>query len=145
MNYFKFDHIVSFEETNIVGNVYYANYVRWQGKCREMFLKEYSPDVLKQLSKGLYLVTTKVFCEYLSELFAFDRVQIRMFSGGTSHNKVKMNFEYWKVDENSNLLELVCRGEQEIACLQKQANDTLEPIAVPDTLYKALKKFEVKK
>ncbi|MEK3856942.1 acyl-CoA thioesterase [Cytobacillus sp. FSL H8-0458] len=145
MNSFNLEHIVSFEETNLVGNVYYANYVRWQGKCREMFLKEYSPDVLKRLSEGLYLVTTKVSCEYLSELFAFDRVQIRMYSGGTFHNKVKMKFEYWKMDEASKLTELVCRGEQEIACLQKQDNGSLAPIAVPDTFYKALKKFEVKK
>ena len=29
--YYEHRHVVSFEETNLVGNVYYVNYVRWQG------------------------------------------------------------------------------------------------------------------
>ena len=32
--YYEYRHIVSFEETNLVGNVYYVNYLRWQGRCR---------------------------------------------------------------------------------------------------------------
>ena len=36
--YYEYPHMVGFEETNLVGNVYYVNYLRWQGRCREMFL-----------------------------------------------------------------------------------------------------------
>ena len=36
--YFEYLHTVGFEETNLVGNVYYVNYLRWQGRCRELFL-----------------------------------------------------------------------------------------------------------
>ena len=50
---FEYRHIVGFEETNVVGNVYYANHVLWQGRCREMFLKEYAPDVADLISDGL--------------------------------------------------------------------------------------------
>ena len=31
---FDMDHVVTFEETNLVGNVYYTNYFSWQGRCR---------------------------------------------------------------------------------------------------------------
>ena len=44
--YYEYPHTVGFEETNLVGNVYYVNYLRWQGRCREMFLKQHAPDVL---------------------------------------------------------------------------------------------------
>ncbi|NUP02426.1 MAG: acyl-CoA thioesterase, partial [Nonomuraea sp.] len=44
--YYEYLHTVGFEETNLVGNVYYVNYLRWQGRCREMFLKERAADVL---------------------------------------------------------------------------------------------------
>ena len=50
MKAYEYHHIVSFEETNLVGNVYYANYVRWQGRCREMFLKDHAPDIIDELS-----------------------------------------------------------------------------------------------
>ncbi|MEI2369048.1 MULTISPECIES: acyl-CoA thioesterase [Niallia] len=142
MKNYSYQHTVSFEETNLVGNVYYTNYVKWQGICREFFLKDKAPDIIDLLQRGLYLVTTKVSCQYLSELFAFDRVEIKMFSGGTKLNKVKMLFEYWKVSEDSTPLELVCRGEQEIACLYKE-DGQLKVIEVPDSLKKALKKYEV--
>lgn len=141
MKYYSYNHTVSFEETNLVGNVYYANYVRWQGKCRELFLRDNARDIIDQLKNGLYLVTTKIACHYLSELFAFDIVQIRMYSRGINQNKIKMQFEYWKVNEKLEPIELVCRGEQEIACLFKE-NTKIAAIEVPESLKKALEKYE---
>ena len=76
--YYEYRHIVGFEETNLVGNVYYVNYVRWQGRCREMFLLEHAPAVLDDLRDDLKLFTIKVECEYLAEISAFDEVSIRM-------------------------------------------------------------------
>jgi enediyne core biosynthesis thioesterase len=55
MNYYELRHVVGFEETNLVGNVYYANYVLWQGRCRELFLRDFAPEILKELSEGLAL------------------------------------------------------------------------------------------
>ena len=60
--YFEYRHTVGFEETNIVGNVYYVNYLRWQGRCREMFLKQLAPDVLAEVQDDLKLFTLKVDC-----------------------------------------------------------------------------------
>ena len=58
MKTYEFRHTIGFEETNLVGNVYYVNYVRWQGRCREMFLRDHAPSVLVELQRGLALVTT---------------------------------------------------------------------------------------
>ena len=49
--YYEYRHLVGFEETNLVGNVYYVNYLRWQGRCREMFLLEHAPDVLADMPR----------------------------------------------------------------------------------------------
>ena len=53
MRAFEYRHLVGFEETNLVGNVYYANHVRWQGRCREMFLRSFFTRifVLEELLK----------------------------------------------------------------------------------------------
>src|SRR5690606_24284711 len=66
--YYEIRHVVGFEETNLVGNVYYVNYLRWQGRCREMFLKDKAPTVLREVQEDLKLFTLKVDCEYFSEL-----------------------------------------------------------------------------
>src|SRR5437870_13412093 len=70
MRAYEYRHIVGFEETNLVGNVYYVNHLRWQGRCREMFLRDHAPGVLSALARDLALVTTRVSCEYLGELAA---------------------------------------------------------------------------
>ncbi|HEX6292810.1 MAG TPA: acyl-CoA thioesterase [Herpetosiphonaceae bacterium] len=135
MRIFEYHHVVGFEETNLVGNVYYANHVRWQGRCREMFLREHAPDVLEELQRGLALVTTRVSCEYFGELFAFDEVIIRMALRAIQQNRVTMSFEYWR--NNGGAEELVARGEQQIACM-RHSEGQLVPTPVPASLREAL-------
>src|ERR1700753_1772588 len=113
---YEYRHIVGFEETNLVGNVYYVNYVRWQGRCREMFLREHARTVADALARGLALVTTRVSCEYLSELAAFDEVSVRMRLGGAEQTRITMSFEYGRRAGERD--EIVARAEQQVARLQ---------------------------
>ena len=73
---FEMDHVVAFEETNLLGNVYYTNHIRWQGRCRELFLHEHAPEMLEEIQRGLALVTLRVSCEYFHELAPFDHVRM---------------------------------------------------------------------
>src|SRR5689334_3987717 len=129
-------HTVSFEETNLVGNVYYVNYLRWQGRCRELFLRDHAPDVLQALQNGLAMVTTRCACDFLAELVAFDKVAIRMRLGGLTQNRITMVFEYWRHQDGKE--ELVARGEQQIACMQREG-EGLIAAPVPESLRNALK------
>ncbi len=132
---YEYRHVVGFEETNLVGNVYYANHVRWQGRCREMFLREHAPDVLAALSGGLALVTTRVSCEYLGELQALDEVSVRMRLSDVVQYRVTMDFEYWRVKEGAE--ELVARGEQQVACMRR-TGAAMTSAPVPPSLREAL-------
>ena len=138
MRAFEYRHVVGFEETNLVGNVYYTNHVRWQGRCREMFLREHAPDVLASLRNGFALVTTKVSCEYLAELVAFDELIIRMRLGSLKQNRIDMLFEYWRC--SGGLEELVARGEQQVACMHREG-ERMIPVPVPEELREALKPY----
>ena len=135
---FEYRHIVGFEETNVVGNVYYANHVRWQGRCRELFLREHAPEILQELERGLVLVTTRVTCEYFDELYAFDEVSVRMRAGPVTQSRVTMLFEYWRVTPIGE--ELVAKGEQQVACLRKEGDQQV-PTPVPAVLRQALAKY----
>ena len=135
---YEYCHIVSFEETNLVGNVYYANHVRWQGRCREMFLKHHAPGVLELLHNGLALATVRVSCEYFEELFALDEVLIKMFATELSDSRITMRFDYER--RRCGHLELVARGEQQVACLQREGA-TSKATRVPVELRAALRAF----
>jgi len=138
MRAYEYRHIVGFEETNLVGNVYYANHVCWQGRCREMFLREHAPEILIALAEGFALVTTRVSCEYLAELFAFDEIVIRMRLGALKQHRIVMLFEYWRLKKGRE--ELVARGEQEVACMQREGDRAI-PAAVPSALRDALESY----
>jgi enediyne biosynthesis thioesterase len=134
MRTYEYRHVVGFEETNLIGNVYYANHVRWQGRCREMFLRDRAPDVIEALKQGLVLVTTRVSCEFMAELVAFDEVVLRMRLGELGQSRITMNFEYWRGEE------LVARGEQQVACMQREGEQVV-PVPGPTQLREALKDY----
>jgi enediyne core biosynthesis thioesterase len=134
MRAYEYKHVVGFEETNLVGNVYFVNQVRWQGRCRELFLREHAPSVLDQLGRGLSLVTTRVSCDYFAELTAFDEVVVQMRLASLAQNRLVLAFEYWRRGE------LVARGEQHVACMRREG-DTLAATPVPEALREALRPY----
>ena len=136
---YEYRHRVGFEDTNLVGNVYYVNHVRWQGRCREMFLREHAPQLLEDLARGLSLVTTRVSCSYYQELAAFDEVAIRMRAGALSAGRLTMLFDYVRVHPDGRE-ELVARGEQEVACLRRDGTRQVAS-ALPAALRAAVLPF----
>lgn len=134
-DYYEIKHTVGFEETNLVGNVYYVNYLRWQGRCREMFLKEKAPGVLDDLRSDLKLFTVNVECEFLGEITAFDELSIRMRLDELTQTQIQFNFEYVKVADGQE--RPVARGKQRIVCMRGPNSRTV-PTRVPDELREAL-------
>ncbi len=138
MGVYEYRHIVGFAETNLVGNVYYVHYLHWQGRCREMFLREHCPELVDELSRDLALVTTRCSCDYLAELAAFDQVAVRMRLAEMSQNRITMLFEYYRVRDDAE--ELVARGEQQVACMRREGS-RMTPTPVPKPLREALEPY----
>lgn len=132
--FYEYRHVVSFSETNLVGNVYFTNHLAWQGRCREIFLRDHAPDVIDELNKGLSLATVNCSCEYFSELTAFDEIVVRMRLAELVQNRIRLAFEYWRGTE------IIARGEQQIACMKRDGKN-LSPTPVPPTLRAALSAY----
>ena len=136
MRTYEYRHIVTFEDTNVVGNVFYVNHFRWQGRCRELFLREHAPGLLSQLGKTLCLLTTRCSCEYYAELSAFDEVLIRMSLSELVQNRITMTFEYFRCKDGAE--ELVARGEQQVAAMRRNGDEQLVPVPLPEPLRETL-------
>jgi enediyne biosynthesis thioesterase len=131
MRAYEYRHVIGLEETNLVGNVYFVNHLRWQGRCRELFLRDHAPGVMEALKRDLVLVTTRCACDYFAELAPFDEITVRMRLGDMAQNRITMLFEYVRGGE------VVARGEQQIACMRRHAGQ-LVSVPVPDELQHAL-------
>jgi enediyne biosynthesis thioesterase len=133
-------HVVSFEETNVIGNVYFTRHVSWQGRCREMFLKTHAPGILDEIRRDLRLVTLKVSCEYFSELHAFDEIEIRMRLAFLRQHRIGLDFDYLVASAKSE--QLAARGFQEIGCM-RHGHDGLCAVEPPAELMDALLPYAV--
>jgi enediyne biosynthesis thioesterase len=138
MRFYEYRHTVTFHETNLVGNVYYTHHLEWQGRCRELFLREQAADVIGELERGLSLATVRCSCEYFSEVNVFDEIAVRMRLAELVQNRITLVFEYWKCASNGE--ELVARGEQQVACMLRDGARSV-PTPVPKTLRDALTRY----
>lgn len=134
--YYEYRHLVGFEDTNLVGNVYYVNYLRWQGRCREMFLLDRAPEVLADIRDDLKLFTLKVDCEFFAEITAFDELSVRMRLDDLTQTQVAFSFDYVRLRKDG-AEDLVAKGRQRIACMRGPNTDT-RPTRVPEALRTAL-------
>jgi len=136
---YDYRHLVTLEETNLVGNVYFTNYLRWQGHCREKFLVEHAPSVLKALSGNFALVTISCYCDFFGELYAADTVEVRMGLDSVSGHQITMSFGYYRI--NGATPQLVARGGQTTACMRRGPTG-MAPVPVPDELRDALVPYQ---
>ena len=63
--------VPTYDDTNSVGNVYFANYVRWVGKARELFFNVCMPD-FDFATTRFYILTRSFSHDYRRE---FERVR----------------------------------------------------------------------
>lgn len=136
--YFEYRHIVGLDETNVVGNVYYAHFVRWQGRCRELFLRERVPGLIAELGDGLKIFTLTCSCEYVAEVFAFDEIAVRMRLAELTQTQVAFAFDYVRLSGAAE--ELVARGQQRVLCMRADDGD-MKPARVPQPFRQALTPF----
>ena len=141
---FDIRHIVTFEETNLVGNVYFSNYFLWQGRSRELFLREHSPETLAQLNAGeLRLVTAHASCDYADEFVAFDEVLVRMSLNRFIPYGVSLGVEYCRSSPgaHSHEAEVVARGRQDVKFLRREGA-RWELFEIPRALMEVLQGYE---
>lgn len=135
MNYYEYRHRVGLEETNVVGNVYFTHYLRWQGRCREMFLHAHAPQLMAELGQGFTLATTRAACSYYRELAPLDDVAVRMRASAITPSRLTMVFQYVRIGADG-AEELAAEGEQEIACMRR-VDGRMQPAALPEALREA--------
>jgi YbgC/YbaW family acyl-CoA thioester hydrolase len=114
--------IPTYDDTNAVGNVYFANYMRWVGKARELFFNECMPDF--DLSTTSYYVVTKSFYhEFRREAKEFEEVLVRIRIAGNNRKFVTLRHEIVSAGRG-----ILGRGEQSIMFVDTQS---FQPLDVP--------------
>jgi enediyne core biosynthesis thioesterase len=135
---------ITFDDTNVVGNVYFANFIRWQGACREMFLKQHAPEVLRTVTDGkLILHTTSVSCDYSDPVgvSVTDSIAVEMTLAHLRGGRMTVAFDYERESPDGLVpRQRIASGKQAICC-KRPSPDGPVPTVFPVELLLALREF----
>jgi len=86
----------SFEDGNVVGNIYFAAYGAWQGRVRDRFFYALSPDHFCGRPDA-ELICTDFRMTQLREAMPFDRVRVEMRLLALYERAADLSFHYFRV------------------------------------------------
>lgn len=125
---------VIYGDTDQMGVVYYANYLRWFEKGRSELLREIGLPYTQIEGRGYYFPVTEVSCRYFKSARYDDLITIATHL--RSLGRATLNFEYTiSRDAESSCLAL---GSTKHACVDAEGRITRIPDAFTQLLAKAL-------
>jgi enediyne biosynthesis thioesterase len=120
---------VTIGDTNLLQNMYFLNFFKLQGICRELWVRDCVQDAMSTFAGGLVLVTKSASCEFMRDFNLFDRIVVQMQFVKMAHTYSDVRFRF--LEEQS--MELRAEGMQRLLC----AGPDHRPCAIPDNFKKA--------
>ncbi len=118
----------TYDDTNSVGNVYFANYMRFVGKCRELFFLECMPDF--DLKTSSFHILTKDFDhKFRREIREFQPILVMIRIKSYNRRFVTLEHEI-RMDSGA----LIGRGEQDLMFVTPTDQELLD---IPSSVMRA--------
>lgn len=139
--FFKYGHIVTSDETSGIGRVQYLHYLQWQQKCIQACLTAHAPSAVEKYKDRFELTTTRVSCEFHTDLKTSDEIELRMQVKDMGTNSVQLVFDFYHSDPQGRL-GLCASGFQELTCMAAE-NGELIPSPIPGSFARALYRYSM--
>lgn len=115
----------TYDDTNSVGNIYFANYVRWVGKARELFFNQCIPN-FDLTSTDFYILTKSFQHDFRREAREFELLTVRLRISQTNRKFVTLAHEIYSGTQG-----LLGRGEQSLMFVDTK---TYRPLDIPKSI-----------
>ena len=117
--------VPTYDDTNSVGNVYFANYIRWVGKAREMFFNLCMPK-FDLATTGFYVLTHSFTHDFRREAREFEAITVRIRIA--EHNRKFVTLAHEIHSETQGLLG---RGSQSLMFVD---TEHYRPLDIPRSI-----------
>ena len=121
---------VIYGDTDQMGVVYYANYLRWFEKGRSEFLRQIGQPYATIEQRGLHFPVIEVTCRYANSARYDD--DIRIETEITELGRASLSFGYRISRESNN--DLLATGTTKHACIDHAGKVTRMPAWLLDTI-----------
>ncbi|MEL7449446.1 MAG: tol-pal system-associated acyl-CoA thioesterase [Pseudomonadota bacterium] len=126
---------VYYEDTDVGGVVYYANYLRYLERARTEWLRSFGIEQDRLLeSERLMFVVTRASIDYRSPARFNDELTVSVEVTGNMRTSLEFHQSVHREDADGDR-RLICEGQVRVACVSA---DSLRPRRLPASVMEAL-------
>ncbi|WP_085315806.1 type I polyketide synthase [Derxia lacustris] len=125
------------EDANLVGNIYFANYYLWQGRCIDRYFQRLAPDLYRGTAEQGELRCAWTQVDHLREAMPFDRIVVRLSLGAVHEHGVRLLLDYFRADADGQRHKLAW-GEHDAVWMRRDAAGDWQPAPLPEVFLGAL-------
>ncbi|MFW5804547.1 MAG: acyl-CoA thioesterase [bacterium] len=137
MRIFEHDITVTIGSTNMEGNVYWVEFLRWFGEARELFLINLLPDIHMPdylMEREVAIVTCNINTNFIRSAYFTDQVNIKVYAEKVENCSAVLGFEI----TNKKTGEILAKGNQKIAFINISNQ---RPVRIPKELKESVKEY----
>jgi acyl-CoA thioesterase FadM len=115
-NIYKSDFNTSLDESNLVGNIYYAHYYAWQAKTFDQFIYNNIADFYRFDKKQRRFICLNTKIEHLREAMPFDKIEVRLYVDEIYEAGLQLSYEFFCISRKEP--EKLAWGQQKVALVE---------------------------
>jgi acyl-CoA thioesterase FadM len=124
---FSHEILTTSDNSNWVGNIYFANYGEWMACVRDLYFHRLTPDCFRNSGRDGEWVCLSCAIDHLSEAMPFDRILVTMNVAAIYSSGVDLTFDYFLL-ENNQIARKLAHGKHTMAWMGRDSRD--EPLAL---------------
>lgn len=124
---FSHEILTTSENSNWVGNIYFANYGEWMARVRDLYFHRLTPDCFRNSGRDGEWVCLACAIDHLSEAMPFDRILVTMDIAAIYRSGVDLTFDYFLL-ENNQIARKLAHGTHTMAWVGRDSRN--EPVAM---------------
>lgn len=135
----------SLDNSNLVGNIYFANYFSWQGQARDRYFYNLIPEYFRGTGERGELLCLESRVDHLREAMPFDRIVVTMALKQLKAHGAVFYFEYFKLGDDALRTKLAF-GEQKVVWVTRDSQGKPAPAPFPlkvkEDFYRSIEKMK---
>ena len=130
---YKYNSVVTIGDTDYTQTMFFFNFFKLQGICRELWVKDCVENGLADLRNSLVLITRDANCQFFKAFYLDNIIEVNLQFISRQRTNTKLRFRFYNLETH----ELHAEGIQTIVFV----NSENKPIRIPENWKNAITKY----
>jgi enediyne polyketide synthase len=135
---FSHEILTTSENSNWVGNIYFANYGEWMARVRDLYFHLLTPDCYRNSGRDGEWVCLSCSIDHLSEAMPFDSILVIMDVAAIYRCGVDLTFDYYLLKNNERVRKLA-HGTLGMAWVGRDSHNEPQTLYLPSHVVESLR------